>query len=62
MTFGRYLTQWIIVTVVAIVLAFLCTMLFPTRTLWPFAVAFLYIGVLILLLAKALIQVCCKKD
>jgi len=61
-TFRQYFIQWLIVTIVCAVLAFLCTTLVSTRTLWPFGVAFLYIGVLILLLGKVVINVCGKKE
>jgi hypothetical protein len=60
-TFKNYLIQWILVTVVFAVLAFLCNTFVPTRTLWPFGVAFIYLGVLMLLLGKAVIDVGGKK-
>lgn len=62
MTFGHYLTQWIIVTVVFGILAFLVNNFAPTRTLLPFAVAFAYLGILILLLGRALIAFHEKKE
>ncbi|MFQ5603613.1 MAG: hypothetical protein ACE5HS_10125 [bacterium] len=62
MTFQKYLTQWLIVTVVFAGLAFLTNMVAPTRTLWPFGVSFLYLGVLILLTAKMIIDGGGKKE
>lgn len=56
MTFGKYFTQWLIVSVVFGVLAFLTNMIVPTRTLWPFGISFLYLGVLILLTGKIIIE------
>ena len=43
MTFKQYFTQWIIVSVVFGVLAFLCNMFAPARTLWVFGLSFLYV-------------------
>ena len=62
MTFGKYFTQWLIVTVVFGVLAFLSNLLIPARTLWPFGISFLYIGVLILLTGKMFIEGGGKKE
>ena len=62
MTFGRFLTQWIIVTVVCAVVALLVNNFAPARTLWPFAVAFLYLGVLVLLVGKAITDFHAKKE
>ena len=62
MTFGQYFIQWLIITIVCAILAFLCITFAPTRTLWPFGVAFLYIGVLVLLLGRAVINVFGKKE
>lgn len=62
MTFGKYFTQWIITTVVFGVLAYLSNMLAPTRTLWPFGVSFLYLGVLILITGKMIIDSSGKKE
>jgi hypothetical protein len=56
MTFGKFFIQWIIVTIGFDVLAFLCTVFAPTRTLWPFGLGFLYIGVLILILGHAVLK------
>lgn len=56
MTFGKFFTQWIIVTVVFAIIALLCVTFAPTRTLWPFATGFLYVGVLILLLGSAIVK------
>ncbi len=56
MTFGHYFTQWLIVTVVFAVLTFLCNLFAATHTLWVFGLAFLYLGVLILITAKSLID------
>ncbi len=53
MTFKKFFSQWILVTVVLAVIAFLFVEFAHTRTLWPFAVGFLYVGVLILLLGSA---------
>ncbi len=57
MTFKQYFTQWIIVSVVFGVLAFLCNMFAPARTLWVFGLSFLYVGVLILITTKSLIDI-----
>ncbi|MFQ6113644.1 MAG: hypothetical protein ACE5NG_06085 [bacterium] len=62
MTFGKYFTQWGITTVVFGVLAFLCSRWAPTHTLWPFALSFLYVGVLILLTGKMFIDTMAKKE
>lgn len=56
MTFGKFFIPWIIITIVCAVLAFLCTTLAPTRTLWPFGLGFLYIGVLILVLGNSILK------
>lgn len=61
MTFKQYLFQWLAVTVVFAVLAFLLNHFAPTRTLWPFGLAFLYLGFLNLLIGKAIIHVFGKK-
>ncbi len=61
MTFKQYFTQWIIVSVVFGVLAFLCNMFAPARTLWVFGLSFLYVGVLILITAKSLIDILNKQ-
>ncbi len=60
MSFGKYFMQWAIVTVVFGVLALVSTILAPTRTLWPFGISFLYIGTLILITAKVLIEATSK--
>lgn len=62
MTFNKFLTWWIIVTVVFAILALLCTSMAPARTLWPFGLAFLYVGVLILLLGGAVLKAGNKKE
>jgi len=56
MTFGKYFTQWTVVTVVFGALSFLCNMMASARTLWPFGLSFLYIGVLILLTGNMIIE------
>ena len=56
MTFGHLFTQWLIATIAFGVLAFLSTTLAPARTLWPFGISFLYIGVLFLLIGRAIID------
>jgi hypothetical protein len=56
MTFGKFFVPWIVVTVAFAVLAFLVTNFAPTRTLWPFGLGFLYIGVLILLLGNTVVK------
>ncbi len=61
MTFGKYFIQWAITTVVFGVLAFLCNKLAPAHTLWPFGLSFLYLGVLILLTGKMIIDTSAKK-
>ncbi len=60
MSFGKYFTQWAIVTVVFGVLALVSTKMAPTHTLWPFGISFLYIATLILMTAKVLIEAASK--
>ena len=50
MKFNKIFLIWLVITVVFGVITFLVNYLFPDHTLWPFGVAFLYIGVLILFL------------
>ena len=61
MTFRKYSIQWLIVTIVFGILAFACNRFAPTHTLWPFALSFLYIGVLLLLVGKMIIDELGKK-
>jgi hypothetical protein len=61
MTFRKFFMQWLMTTGGFVVLAYLAKSLAPTHTLWPFAMAFLYLGVLILLLCKALMDVVGQK-
>jgi hypothetical protein len=50
MKFNKIFLIWLLITVVFGVVTFLVNRFFPTHTLWPFGIAFLYIGVLILFL------------
>jgi len=62
MTFKQYVVQWLIVSVVFGALAFLSNMLAPTHTLWPFGISFLYIGTLILITAKSVLDILNKQQ
>ena len=57
MTFGQYFTQWLVVTVVFGVLAVVSNLYAAAHTLWVFGLSFLYVGVLILITAKSLINI-----
>jgi uncharacterized membrane protein len=48
MNFKKIFLIWLVITVVFGIFTFLVNHFFPTHTLWPFGVAFLYIGVLML--------------
>ncbi len=50
MKFNKIFLIWLLITVVFGVVTYLVNQFFPTHTLWPFGIAFLYIGVLILFL------------
>ncbi len=50
MKFNKIFLIWLLITVVFGVVTYLVNHFFPTHTLWPFGIAFLYIGVLILFL------------
>jgi hypothetical protein len=56
MTFKKFFTQWIIVTIVFAVVAFLCTVYAPQHILWPHGLGVFYLGVLFLLLGSALLK------
>jgi len=62
MGFGKYLTWWLVVTIVFAIVAYVCVTYYPANTLWPFAVAFLYISVLILMVCKVIVDVCGKPE
>lgn len=61
MTFQKFFIQWLITTLGFGVLTFLVKSQAPTHTMWPFAMAFLYVGVLILLVCRALMNIVGKK-
>lgn len=50
MNFKKTFIIWLLVTIVSGLLTFLVNKFFPSHTLWPFGIAFLYLGTLLLFL------------
>ncbi len=61
LNFQKYFIQWLVITVLCAVAAFLLNNFVPERSLWPFGMAFLYLGLLNLLVGKVVIDVFGKK-